>query len=119
LRDETAELLLHERVAHDERRQLRRAAAAAVRREVRQGRRPGKQLWRRRPCRAGHRIAGLPSQLADEDEEAKRFDMLVLRTQLSILQAKPDFAEPAQKIQAIASALEDQWRSRRSRPRSC
>jgi type I restriction enzyme, R subunit len=49
-----------------------------------------------------------PSQQADEDEEAKRFDMLVLRTQLSILQAKPDFAGLRQKIQAIASALEDQ-----------
>ena len=56
----------------------------------------------------GHRIANLPSQQADEDEEAKRFDMLVLRTQLSILQAKPDFASLKQKIQAITSALEDQ-----------
>jgi len=56
----------------------------------------------------GHRIANLPSQQADEDEEAKRFDMLVLRTQLSILQARPDFASLKQKIQAIASALEDQ-----------
>ena len=56
----------------------------------------------------GHRIAGLPSQQTDEDEEAKRFDLLVLRTQLCILQAKPDFASLKQKIQAIASALEDQ-----------
>jgi len=56
----------------------------------------------------GHRIANLPSQQADEDEEAKRFDMLLLRTQLAILQAKPDFAGLKQKIQAIASALEDQ-----------
>ena len=56
----------------------------------------------------GHHIAGLPSQQTDEDEEAKRFDMLVLRTQLSILQAKPDFASLRQKIQAIASALEEQ-----------
>jgi type I restriction enzyme R subunit len=56
----------------------------------------------------GHRIANLPSQQADEDEEAKRFDMLVLRTQLAILQAKPDFASLKQKIQAVAGALEDQ-----------
>jgi len=53
-------------------------------------------------------IAGLPTELGDEDEEAKRFDMLVLRTQLAILQARPDFASLREKIQAIASALEDQ-----------
>lgn len=54
------------------------------------------------------RVAGLPTELTDEDEEAKRFDMLVLRTQLAILQAKPDFITLKTKIQAIASALEDQ-----------
>jgi type I restriction enzyme, R subunit len=54
------------------------------------------------------RVAGLPTELADEDEEAKRFDMLVLRTQLAILQAKPDFITLKTKIQAIASALEEQ-----------
>jgi type I restriction enzyme, R subunit len=48
-------------------------------------------------------IAGLPSELTDEDEEAKRFDLLVLRAQLAILQAKPDFASLRDKIQAIAS----------------
>ena len=53
-------------------------------------------------------VAGLPTELADEDEEAKRFDLLVLRTQLSILQAKSDFASLRDKIIAIASALEDQ-----------
>ncbi len=54
------------------------------------------------------KVAGLPSELTDEDEEAKRFDLLVLRTQLAILQAKPDFASLKEKIQAIASALEEQ-----------
>ena len=34
--------------------------------------------------------------------------MLALRTQLAILQARPDFAALKQKIQAIAGALEDQ-----------
>lgn len=55
-----------------------------------------------------HRVAGLPSQLTDEDEEAKRFDMLVLRAQLSILQARPDFAGLRQKIQGLAEKLEDE-----------
>jgi type I restriction enzyme R subunit len=53
-------------------------------------------------------VAGLPTEFADEDEDAKRFDLLVLRTQLAILQAKPDFASLRDKIIAIASALEDQ-----------
>lgn len=55
-----------------------------------------------------NRIAGLPSQEAEDDEEAKRFDMLVLRTQLAILQAKPDFTSLREKIQSIATALEAQ-----------
>jgi type I restriction enzyme, R subunit len=55
-----------------------------------------------------NKVAGLPTELADEDEEAKRFDLWVLRTQLAILQAKPDFDSLKEKIQAIASALEEQ-----------
>lgn len=54
------------------------------------------------------KVAGLPTELTDEDEEAKRFDLLVLRSQLAILQAKSDFAGLMEKIQAIASALEEQ-----------
>ena len=53
-------------------------------------------------------VAGLPTALPDNDEDAKRFDLLVLRTQLSILQALPDFAALRERIQAIASALEEQ-----------
>jgi type I restriction enzyme R subunit len=54
------------------------------------------------------KVAGLPTELPDEDEEAKRFDMLVLQTQLAILLAKPDFVGLKEKIQTIASALEEQ-----------
>nr|WP_314625327.1 DEAD/DEAH box helicase family protein [uncultured Janthinobacterium sp.] len=53
-------------------------------------------------------VATLPSSLLDNDEEAKRFDMLVLRTQLAILQARPDFLALRERMQAIASALEEQ-----------
>ena len=54
------------------------------------------------------RLSVLPTQLTDDDEEAKRFDMLVLRGQLSILQARNDFIGLRETIQAIASKLEDQ-----------
>lgn len=53
-------------------------------------------------------VAGLPSAAVDDDEEAKRFDMLVLRTELAILRALPGFSGLQEKIQAIASALEEQ-----------
>ncbi len=54
------------------------------------------------------RVAGLPSAMVDDDDEAKRFDMLALRAQLAILQALPEFASLKGRIQAIASALEEQ-----------
>jgi len=54
------------------------------------------------------KVAGLPTELSEEDEEAKRFDMLVLRSQLAILQARHEFLSLREKIQAIASALEEQ-----------
>ncbi len=53
-------------------------------------------------------VAELPTTLLDNDEEAKRFDMLVLRTQLAILQAQPGFVALREQMQAIASALEEQ-----------
>lgn len=54
------------------------------------------------------RVAGLPTELPDEDEEAKRFDMLLLRAQLAILQARPEFGSLREKIQRIAQLLEEQ-----------
>jgi type I restriction enzyme, R subunit len=57
---------------------------------------------------AARTLASLPTEFVDEDEEAKRFDLLVLRTQLAILQAKPEFGSLRDQIRAIASALEEQ-----------
>jgi len=53
-------------------------------------------------------VANLPTEFVDGDEEAKRFDLLVLRTQLAILQAAPGFGALRDQIRAIASALEEQ-----------
>ncbi len=44
-------------------------------------------------------LADLPTALVDNDEEAKRFNMLVLRTQLPILQAKPGFSALREQMQ--------------------
>lgn len=54
------------------------------------------------------RLADLPSASTDDDEEAKRFDMLVLRTQLAILRALPEFVSLRERIQRIAIELEGQ-----------
>ena len=53
-------------------------------------------------------VSGLPTELPDEDEDAKRFDLLMLRTQLSLLQADTNFSSLRDRVMAIASALEDQ-----------
>ena len=51
-------------------------------------------------------LAGLPSQLTDSEEEAKRFDLMILRTQLCILQGDSGFERLKQTIIDIANALE-------------
>ncbi|MEY4978068.1 MAG: hypothetical protein RLZZ352_338 [Pseudomonadota bacterium] len=70
------------------------------------------QAWETLSTEARHeletQVAGLPTTLVDEDEEAKRFDLLLLRTQLSVLQAGTDFVGLKDKVQKIASALEEQ-----------
>jgi type I restriction enzyme R subunit len=52
-------------------------------------------------------IAGLPDQLAADTEEAKRWDLLILNTQLMALENAP-FDQLQQRIIKIASRLEDQ-----------
>ena len=70
------------------------------------------ESWHRLDADSQHelseQVADLPTALLDNDEEAKRFDLLVLRTQLAILQATPDFMALRTSMQAIASALEEQ-----------
>lgn len=55
-------------------------------------------------------IAGLPTDLPTENEEAKRFDLLMLRLQLARLRAEPKFIRLSQQVQEIAAALEEQER---------
>ncbi|MBN9202043.1 MAG: restriction endonuclease subunit R [Microbacterium sp. SCN 70-18] len=52
------------------------------------------------------RLAGLPSSVRDEDEEAKRFDLLILRRQLAQLEGDAVTAERIREtVKQIASAL--------------
>jgi type I restriction enzyme, R subunit len=53
-------------------------------------------------------VAGLPSELQAEDEEAKRFDMLLLRLQLALLRHEPSFGRLRDNVIEIAAQLEEQ-----------
>ncbi len=54
-----------------------------------------------------HEVAGLPSELEAEDEEAKRFDLLLLNLQLALLRAEPAFKRLSEQVKAIAGLLEE------------
>jgi type I restriction enzyme, R subunit len=54
-----------------------------------------------------HHIAGLPSQLLDNDQDAKHFDALLLRLQLAALRAEPQFAKLRDQVGQIAGLLSE------------
>jgi type I restriction enzyme R subunit len=52
-------------------------------------------------------VAGLPSELEAEAEEAKRFDLLMLNLQLALLRVEPGFERLRDQVKAIAGLLEE------------
>jgi len=54
-----------------------------------------------------HEVAGLPTEQEPEDEEAKRFDLLILNLQLAILRVEPAFQRLSDQVRAIAGLLEE------------
>ena len=54
-----------------------------------------------------YKVAGLPSELDPEEEEAKRFDLLVLNLQLALLRSEPGFERLRNQVKAIAGLLEE------------
>jgi type I restriction enzyme R subunit len=54
-----------------------------------------------------HELAGLPSELPSEEEEAKRFDLLLLRLQLTRFHGDHGFLKLAEQLGAIAGLLEE------------
>ena len=51
-------------------------------------------------------VAGLPTGFVDDDQDAKQFDLLLLRTQLALLRSEAQFAGLKKSIIEIASELE-------------
>jgi type I restriction enzyme, R subunit len=54
-----------------------------------------------------HVLAGLPNELDSEDETAKRFDLLMLKTQLAMLTKDFSFERLRDQVKEIASRLGD------------
>jgi type I restriction enzyme R subunit len=52
-------------------------------------------------------VAGLPSALDPEGEEAKRFDLLVLNLQLAMLRCEPGFVRLREQVKNLAGLLEE------------
>ncbi|MBW7924347.1 MAG: DEAD/DEAH box helicase family protein, partial [Burkholderiaceae bacterium] len=52
-------------------------------------------------------VAGLPSELDPENEEAKRFDLLILKIQLAMLRSEPSFARLRDQVKELADLLEE------------
>ena len=52
-------------------------------------------------------VAGLPSELVDDDQEAKQFDLLMLRLQLGLLRHEKSFSRWSEEVRRIAGWLEE------------
>ena len=52
-------------------------------------------------------VAGLPSELIDDDQEAKQFDLLMLRLQLAVLLREPSYERLRKQVIEIAGLLEE------------
>ena len=79
------------------------------RRIVEQYARP--EAWKELPAQAradlAREVAGLPSELDPDDEEARRFDLLVLKLELAMLRPEPGFVRLRDQVRALAGLLEE------------
>jgi type I restriction enzyme R subunit len=69
------------------------------------------EAWLSLPAEAlselSHEVAGLPTEIDPENEEAKRFDLLALRLQLALLRHEPGFVRLRDRVKEIAGLLEE------------
>ena len=54
-----------------------------------------------------HQVAGLPSEIETDEEEAKRFDLLILNLQLAVLKSSQGFVRLRDQVIAFAGLLEE------------
>jgi type I restriction enzyme R subunit len=52
-------------------------------------------------------VAGLPSEIEGDHEEAKRFDLLLLKLELALLRSEPSFERLRDQVKEIAGLLEE------------
>jgi type I restriction enzyme R subunit len=52
-------------------------------------------------------VASLPSELPAEDEESKRFDLIVLKLELALLGTEPSFERLRDQVKSVAGLLEE------------
>lgn len=52
-------------------------------------------------------VSGLPSAVRDDDEDAKRFDLLMLRTQLGCIRGDIGYARLRDQVRSLADALSE------------
>jgi len=106
VRKATAERLQHETAAMN----LENFIVRPKRRLVEKYTRP--EAWKALPPEAlaelAREVAGLPSELDPENEEAKRFDLLVLRIELAMLRSEPSFNKLSGQVKELAGLLEEQ-----------
>ena len=97
LREEVAAMNMDNFLVRPQRRLVEKYAAADAWTTL-----PGEALGE-----LAQQVAGLPSEMETDDEEAKRFDLLMLNLQLAQLRSEPGFARLRDQVKAIAGLLEE------------